>query len=111
MSLDSFSNSITITGPAAEVKGAARAGDIYRRLGEEGADVPADSSLIRDTVRWVEAGDAAPHPARVWRPGKRKSSPNTGADGLSETFRGNEVVFGLGPAGKTYLAVAGRSSR
>ena len=60
VSLDSFGNSITITGPAAEAKKAQRAlEDIYRQLGEKGGDVPADSSLIRDAVRWVETGDAA----------------------------------------------------
>ena len=75
MSLDSFGNSITITGPVAETKKRGARSEIYRRLGEEGAEVPADSSLIRDAVRWVEAGDAAPSSGRDSRPGKRRSSP------------------------------------
>ena len=110
VSLDSFGNSITITGPAAEAKKAQRAlEDIYRRLGEEGADVPADSSLIRDAVRWVEAGDAAPSSGQGLETWKKKIIAKTpGQTAYLKLLRSNEVVFGLGPAGtgKTYLAVA-----
>ena len=110
VSLDSFGNSITITGPAAEAKKAQRAlEDIYRRLGEKGGDVPADSSLIRDAVRWVEAGDAAPLSGQGLQTWKKKIIAKTpGQTAYLKLLRGNEVVFGLGPAGtgKTYLAVA-----
>ena len=110
VSLDSFGNSITITGPAAEAKKARRAlEDIYRRLGEDGGEVPADSSLIRDAVRWVEAGDAPPSSGQGLETWKKKIIAKTpGQTAYLKLLRGNEVVFGLGPAGtgKTYLAVA-----
>ena len=87
----------------------ARARGYYRRLGEEGAEVPADSSLIRDVVRWVEAGDAAPSSGQGLETWKKKIIAKTpGQTAYLKLLRGNEVVFGLGPAGtgKTYLAVA-----
>ena len=111
VSLDSFGNSITITGSAAEARKAQRALEhIYRLLGEEGGgDVSADNSLIRDAVRWVEAVDAAPSSGQGVETWKKKIIAKTpGQMAYLKLLRGNEVVFGLGPAGtgKTYLAVA-----
>lgn len=110
VSLDSFGNSITITGPATAAKKAQRAlEDIYRRLDDEGGALPADSSLIRDAVRWVEAGDSAPPSGQGLDTWKKKIIAKTpGQTAYLKLLRGNEVVFGLGPAGtgKTYLAVA-----
>ena len=71
--------------------------------------MPADSSLIRDAVRWVEAGDAAPSSGQGLETWKKKIIAKTpGQTAYLKLLRGNEVVFGLGPAGtgKTYLAVA-----
>ena len=59
VTLDSFGNSITISGPATATKTARRAlEDIYRQLGER-EDIPEDGSLISDALRWAEAGSAA----------------------------------------------------
>ncbi|MEC7237076.1 MAG: PhoH family protein, partial [Pseudomonadota bacterium] len=110
VSLDSFGNSITITGSATAAKKAQRAlEDIYRRLDDEGGALPADNSLIRDAVRWVEAGDSAPPSGQGLDTWKKKIIAKTpGQTAYLKLLRGNEVVFGLGPAGtgKTYLAVA-----
>ena len=131
VSLDSFGNSITVSGPAPEVKTARRAlEDIYRKLGS-GEGIPEDGSLISDALRWVTVGDdAADIGQGKTRHGGQNSGQNSGqtrAQGRSlETWRKKiiaktpgqaayldllckrEVVFGLGPAGtgKTYMAVA-----
>ena len=131
VSLDSFGNSITVSGPAPEVKTARRAlEDIYRKLGS-GEGIPEDGSLISDALRWVTVGDdAADIGQGKTRDGGQNSGQNSGqtrAQGRSlETWRKKiiaqtpgqaayldllckrEVVFGLGPAGtgKTYMAVA-----
>ena len=59
VTLDSFGNSITISGPATATKTARRAlEDIYRQLGER-EDIPEDGSLISDALRWAEADSGA----------------------------------------------------
>ncbi len=111
VSLDSFGNSITVSGPAAAVKTARRAlEDIYRQLGS-GAEVPEDGSLISDALRWVVAGDAAADAGQgqgveTWR--KKIIAKTPGQAAYLDLLRKREVVFGLGPAGtgKTYMAVA-----
>jgi len=110
VTLDSFGNSITISGPGPAAKKARRAlEDIYKRLDEAGETLPADSSLIQDAVRWVEAGDAAPASGQgldTWK--KRIIAKTPGQKDYLGLLRSREVVFGLGPAGtgKTYMAVA-----
>ena len=129
VALDSFGNSITVSGPAAAVKTARRAlEDIYRQLGS-GADVPEDGSLISDVLRWVTVGDAAAdadqmegqkkgqkkdqnmgqnqgRSVETWR--KKIIAKTPGQAAYLDLLRKHEVVFGLGPAGtgKTYMAVA-----
>ncbi|MEC8641809.1 MAG: PhoH family protein [Pseudomonadota bacterium] len=113
VSLDSFGNSITVSGPASAVKTARRAlEDIYRQLGS-GGDVPEDGSLISDALRWVAVGDGAADTGQgqgqgveTWR--KRIIAKTPGQAAYLELLRKREVVFGLGPAGtgKTYMAVA-----
>ena len=113
VSLDSFGNNITVSGPASAVKTARRAlEDIYRQLGS-GGDVPEDGSLISDALRWVAVGDGAADTGQgqgqgveTWR--KRIIAKTPGQAAYLELLRKREVVFGLGPAGtgKTYMAVA-----
>ena len=125
VALDSFGNSITVSGPAAAVKTARRAlEDIYRQLGS-GGDVPEDGSLISDVLRWVTVGDGAVDADQIegqkkgqnigqnmgqsvetWR--KKIIAKTPGQAAYLTLLRTHEVVFGLGPAGtgKTYMAVA-----
>ncbi|MGB1177542.1 MAG: PhoH family protein, partial [Candidatus Puniceispirillaceae bacterium] len=111
VSLDSFGNSITVSGPAAAVKTARRAlEDVYRQLGNS-EDVPEDGSLISDALRWVtvedSAGDAGQgQSVETWR--KKIIAKTPGQAAYLDLLRKREVVFGLGPAGtgKTYMAVA-----
>ncbi len=123
--LDSFGNSITVSGPAAAVKTARRAlEDIYRQLAS-GGDVPEDGSLISDVLRWVTVGDGVADAGQIegpnggqnigqnqgrsvetWR--KKIIAKTPGQAAYLDLLRKHEVVFGLGPAGtgKTYMAVA-----
>lgn len=123
--LDSFGNSITVSGPAAAVKTARRAlEDIYRQLAS-GGDVPEDGSLISDVLRWVTVGDGVADADQIegpnggqnigqnqgrsvetWR--KKIIAKTPGQAAYLDLLRKHEVVFGLGPAGtgKTYMAVA-----
>ena len=131
VSLDSFGNSISVSGPAPEVKTARRAlEDIYRQLAS-GEDIPEDGSLISDALRWVAVSDAAADSGQVQTQvqtqGQTQGQTKTQAQGRSfetwrkkiiaktpgqaaylDLLRKREVVFGLGPAGtgKTYMAVA-----
>ena len=115
VSLDSFGNSITVSGPAPAVKTARRAlEDIYRQLGS-GEDIPEDGSLISDALRWVTVDDDAANSGQgqtqgqsfeTWR--KKIIAKTPGQAAYLDLLRKREVVFGLGPAGtgKTYMAVA-----
>ena len=113
VSLDSFGNNITVSGPASAVNTARRAlEDIYRQLAS-GGDVPEDGSLISDALRWVAVGDGAADAGQgqgqgveTWR--KRIIAKTPGQAAYLDLLRKREVVFGLGPAGtgKTYMAVA-----
>ena len=127
VSLDSFGNNITISGPASAVNTARRAlEDIYRQIGS-GGDIPEDGSLISDALRWVAVGDGAANAGEgqgqgqgqgqgfgqgqgqsveTWR--KKIIAKTPGQAAYLDLLRSREVVFGLGPAGtgKTYMAVA-----
>ena len=133
VSLDSFGNNITISGPASAVNTARRAlEDIYRQIGS-GGDIPEDGSLISDVLRWVAVDDDAANAGEGQSQGQRQGQGQGQGLGQSlgqgqsvETWRKkiiaktpgqaayltllrtHEVVFGLGPAGtgKTYMAVA-----
>ena len=109
VSLDSFGNSITISGPGSAMKTAQRAlEDIYRQLGER-EDIPEDGSLISDALRWAEAGSGASAGGQGVETWKKKIIAKTpGQRDYLALLRKDEVVFGLGPAGtgKTYMAVA-----
>ena len=109
VTLDSFGNSITVSGAAAMTKKAQRAlEDMYRRLSSE-EDSAAGKALVSDVLRWVEADEKGPANGDsfdTWK--KRIIAKTTGQKEYCRLLRGHEVVFGLGPAGtcKTYMAVA-----
>ena len=107
--LDSFGNAIDISGPAAATKKARLALEhIYRRLDDK-EEPQRYGSLVRDALRWVEAGDSPPPGDQRIETWRRKISARTPGQGKYLKLLGAcDVVFGLGPAGtgKTYLAVA-----
>ena len=109
VTLDSFGNSITISGPATATKTARRAlEDIYRQLGER-ENIPEDGSLISDALRWAEADSGTSGSGQGVETWKKKIIAKTpGQRDYLALLRKDEVVFGLGPAGtgKTYMAVA-----
>ena len=109
VTLDSFGNSITVSGSPAMTKKAQRAlEDMYRRLSGE-ADSAEGKALVSDVLRWVEADDKGPANGDSFETWKKKIVAKTpGQKAYCQLLRGNEVVFGLGPAGtgKTYMAVA-----
>ena len=109
VTLDSFGNSITVSGSAPMTKKAQRAlEDMYRRLsGDE--DSAAGKALVSDVLRWVEADEKGPANGDTFDTWKKKIIAKTpGQKDYCRLLRGREVVFGLGPAGtgKTYMAVA-----
>ena len=111
VSLDSFGNSIKITGPAKSTKTARRViEDLYKKI-HAGAATDFDKSMVDDALRWAMNG----HPAQAtagaatidtWK--KKIVAKTKGQQDYLGLLRSNEVVFGLGPAGtgKTYMAVA-----
>ena len=109
VTLDSFGNSITVSGAAAMTKKAQRAlEDMYRRLSSE-EDSAAGKALVSDVLRWVEADEKGPANGDSFDTWKKKIIAKTpGQKEYCRLLRGREVVFGLGPAGtgKTYMAVA-----
>ena len=109
VTLDSFGNSITVSGAAAMTKKAQRAlEDMYRRLSSE-EDSAAGKALVSDVLRWVEADEKGPANGDSFDTWKKKIIAKTpGQKEYCRLLRGCEVVFGLGPAGtgKTYMAVA-----
>ena len=109
VTLDSFGNSITVSGAAAMTKKAQRAlEDMYRRLSSE-EDSAAGKALVSDVLRWVEADEKGPTNGDSFDTWKKKIIAKTpGQKEYCRQLRGREVVFGLGPAGtgKTYMAVA-----
>ena len=111
VSLDSFGNSIKITGPAKSTKTARRViEDLYKKI-HAGAATDFDKSMVDDALRWAMNG----HPVQAtagaatidtWK--KKIVAKTRGQQDYLGLLRSNEVVFGLGPAGtgKTFLAVA-----
>ena len=109
VTLDSFGNSITVSGAAAMTKKAQRAlEDMYWRLSSE-EDSAAGKALVSDVLRWVEADEKGPANGDSFDTWKKKIiAKTTGQKEYCRHLRGREVVFGLGPAGtgKTYMAMA-----
>jgi phosphate starvation-inducible PhoH-like protein len=111
VSLDSFGNSIKITGPTKSTKTARRViEDLYKKI-HAGAFTDFDKSMVDDALRWAMNGHPTQATASVatidtWK--KKIVAKTTGQQNYLGLLRSNEVVFGLGPAGtgKTYVAVA-----
>ena len=111
VSLDSFGNSIKITGPAKSTKTARRViEDLYKKI-YAGAATDFDKSMVDDALRWAMNGNQDALAAVVatidtWK--KKIVAKTKGQQDYLGLLRSNEVVFGLGPAGtgKTYMAVA-----
>ena len=111
VSLDSFGNSIKISGPAKSTKTARHViEDLYKKICL-GSAADFDKTTVDDALRWVMNGQvpAAPVNAATIDTWKKKIVAKTkGQHEYLALLRSNEVVFGLGPAGtgKTYMAVA-----
>ena len=111
VSLDSFGNSIKITGPANSTRPARRVvEDLYKKI-HAGVAADFDKSMVDDALRWAMHGhqDAPTAVAATIDTWKKKIVAKTkGQQNYLGFLRSNEVVFGLGPAGtgKTYMAVA-----
>ena len=115
VSLDSFGNQISITGPA---DSAAQASEVlkslYKRLAADSDMSPvAGKHLIEDMLRLAEHGQdpvdmkaQGKLVATTWR--KKIYARTPGQAQYFDLMEKNEMVFGLGPAGtgKTYMAVA-----
>ena len=111
VSLDSFGNSIKITGPTKSTRTARRViEDLYKKI-HAGVGTDFDKSIVDDALRWVMNGHSdAPNSGTAiidtWK--KKIVAKTKGQQNYLGLLRSNEVVFGLGPAGtgKTYMAVA-----
>ena len=115
VTLDSFGNSIKISGAAKATKTAQTViENLYKRIFEACRDAGwdgVDHSMIDDALRWAVNGyhaesDLVAEFFETWK--KKIVAKTKGQNDYLRLLRGNEVVFGLGPAGtgKTYLAVA-----
>ena len=111
VTLDSFGNSIKISGSIKNMKTAQIfLESFYKRIAETSCD-NIDKSMVDDALRWVVNGHQAEtvSTAESFETWKKKIVAKTkGQKDYLKLLRGNEVVFGLGPAGtgKTYMAVA-----
>jgi len=111
VSLDSFGNSIKISGTAKSTKTAQRViEDLYKKI-SGGAVTDFDKTMVDDALRWAMNGQTlAPSNAAMtidtWK--KKIVAKTKGQQDYLALLRAHEVVFGLGPAGtgKTYMAVA-----
>ncbi len=113
--LDSFGNSIKISGKVKATKKAQTViENLYKSIAETSRDAcwaGIDKSTVDDALRWVinEQHAEAVSVAQAFETWKKKIVAKTeGQNEYLKLLRSNEVVFGLGPAGtgKTYLAVA-----
>ena len=111
VSLDSFGNSIKITGSAKSTKTARHVIEgLYKKI-HAGAATDFDRSMVDDALRWAINGHqdvptAGAATIDTWK--KKIVAKTKGQQNYHGFLRSNEVVFGLGPAGtgKTYMAVA-----
>jgi len=115
VTLDSFGNSIKISGAARATKTARTViENLYKCILETCSDAGwngVDKSMVDDALRWAVNGHHAEpvQAAESFETWKKKIVAKTkGQNDYSRLLRDNEVVFGLGPAGtgKTYMAVA-----
>ena len=115
VTLDSFGNSIKISGVAKATKTARRViENLYQHVLETCRDSGCDGidkSMVDDALRWAVNGHHAEAvlTANYFETWKKKIVGKTkGQNDYIRLLRDNEVVFGLGPAGtgKTYMAVA-----
>jgi phosphate starvation-inducible PhoH-like protein len=115
VTLDSFGNSIKISGVAKATKTARIViENLHKRILETCCDAGwdgIDQSMVDDALRWAVNGHHAEAvlPAESFETWKKKIVAKTkGQNDYLRLLRDNEVVFGLGPAGtgKTYMAVA-----
>ncbi len=115
VTLDSFGNSIKISGAAKATKTARTViENLYERIAKSSRDTcldGIDKSMVDDALRWVINGHHAEailvaESFETWK--KKIVAKTKGQNDYLKLLRVNEVVFGLGPAGtgKTYLAVA-----
>jgi len=111
VSLDSFGNSIKISGTVKSTKIARQVIEgLYKKI-RDGAQADFDKTMVDDALRWAINGhsqSAADATASfdTWK--KKIVAKTKGQHDYLALLRANEVVFGLGPAGtgKTYMAVA-----
>ena len=111
VTLDSFGNSIKISGAGKATKTARTViEDLYRRIADGKRD-DIDKSMVEDALRWAVNGHQADaitsgESFDTWK--KKIVAKTKGQNDYLKLLRSNEVVFGLGPAGtgKTYMAVA-----
>ena len=111
VTLDSFGNSIKISGAAKNMKIARSVlENLYKCIADANRD-DIDKSMVDDVLRWVVNGHHAESVStseffETWK--KKIVAKTKGQSNYLKLLRGNEVVFGLGPAGtgKTYMAVA-----
>ncbi|ADE39832.1 PhoH family protein [Candidatus Puniceispirillum marinum] len=109
--LDSFGNSIKISGASAASKEARKVIEtLYKTVRDAGAE-EIDKSMVSDALRWESNSKATPKPQALesidtWK--KKIVAKTSGQNQYLDLLRRDEVVFGLGPAGtgKTYMAVA-----
>ena len=115
VTLDSFGNSIKISGATKATKTARTViENLYKRITETCRDAcwdGIDKSMVDDALRWAANGHHAEPvlAAEYFETWKKKIVAKTkGQNDYLRLLRNNEVVFGLGPAGtgKTYMAVA-----
>ena len=111
VTVDSFGNSIKISGTSNATKLARRVIEgLYSCIVDEGRE-EIDKAMVDDVLNWAENGNRpdtniALVNFETWK--KKILAKTKGQEKYIESLRKNEVVFGLGPAGtgKTYIAVA-----
>ena len=111
VSLDSFGNSIKISGSLNSTKTAQNVIEgLYKKIHSNGV-ADFDSSIVDDALRWAANGQSINPVGKnsfidTWK--KKIFAKTIGQNNYLKLLRKNEVVFGLGPAGtgKTYIAVA-----
>ena len=115
VTLDSFGNSIKISGAAKATKMARTViENLYKRTRETCRDAGwdgIDQSMVDDALRWAVNGhnaevDLTTESFETWK--KKIVAKTKSQNNYLRLLRDNNVVFGLGPAGtgKTYMAVA-----
>ena len=110
VTVDSFGNSIKISGTSNATKLARRVIEgLYSCIVDEGRE-EIDKAMVDDVLNWAENGNRPDTNIALvnFETWKKKILRRQKARKSILILRKNEVVFGLGPAGtgKTYIAVA-----